>query len=190
MAISLTPGCTSNVTQYNALLIGLQIARELGLKKLQAYIDSELIVYQIRGEYEVQHENLIPYYQVVIQIAEKFELFYIGHIPHRQNASTDALASLAVSLAPSAGATEKVLVFFRDLYCPKPTLQQTVDRDINLPSIESHETSASTGLETGDRLSLTMSSTTSALTIPRKQSQSDGKLCAFIMTKKCGSYNV
>lgn len=44
------------------MLIGLQIALELGVKSLQANSDAELIICQVRGEYEVKHENLILYY--------------------------------------------------------------------------------------------------------------------------------
>jgi len=56
-------------------------------------------------------------------MAEKFENFYIDHVSRQQNAHADALASLAASLALSAGATEKVLVYSRDLYCCKFALK-------------------------------------------------------------------
>src|SRR5256886_10191408 len=59
-AFSLTEPCTNNVAEYNALLIGLQLAHRLGVRKLQAYGDSELIVNQLRGEYEVRSDDLIP----------------------------------------------------------------------------------------------------------------------------------
>ena len=49
-------------------------------------------------------------------MAEKFENFYIDHVPRQQNAHVDALASLAALLALPAGATERVLVYSRDLY--------------------------------------------------------------------------
>jgi len=58
-------------------------------------------------------------------MAEKFENFYIDHVPRRQNAHANALASLAASLALPAGATEKVLVYSRDLYCYKFVLEDS-----------------------------------------------------------------
>src|SRR4051812_36313198 len=125
--------------EYNALLIGLQIARKLGVRNLQACNDSEIIVCQVRGEYEVKNENLIPYHRVVIHLAKVFEHFYIGHISLRHSTHADTLASLAVSLALPAGASKKVLVFSRDLYCPKLIPQQMTDRDVNLPSVEAFE---------------------------------------------------
>src|SRR4051812_50207173 len=60
-AFSLTEPCTNNVAEYNALLIGLQLAHRLGVRKLQAYGDSELVVNQLRGEYKVRSDDLIPY---------------------------------------------------------------------------------------------------------------------------------
>ena len=52
-AFSLTEPCSNNVAEYNALLIGMQIADEISVKNLEAYGDSKLIVNQVRGEYEV-----------------------------------------------------------------------------------------------------------------------------------------
>ena len=46
-AFSLTEPCSNNVAEYNALLIGMQIANEIGVKNLEAYGDSKLIVNQV-----------------------------------------------------------------------------------------------------------------------------------------------
>jgi len=50
---SLTEPCSNNIAEYNTLLIGIQLAKEIGVKNLKAYIDSKLIVNQLRREYEV-----------------------------------------------------------------------------------------------------------------------------------------
>jgi len=50
---SLTEPCSNNILEYNALLIGMQLAEEIGVKNLKAYGDSNLIVNEIRWEYEV-----------------------------------------------------------------------------------------------------------------------------------------
>jgi len=95
----------------------MQIADEIGVKNLKAYGDSKLIVNQVRVEYEVRHEDLVPYHNATIYMAEKFKNFYIDHVPRQQNTHADALASFAASLALPAGAAEKVLVCSYDLYC-------------------------------------------------------------------------
>ena len=68
------------VAEYNASLIGLQLAHEMGVHYLEAYGDSKLDVNQVKGEYEVRHEDLVPYYHAVIKMANSFYGFYIGHV--------------------------------------------------------------------------------------------------------------
>jgi len=80
-AFSLTESCSNNVAKYNALLIGLQLTHEIGVRYLEAYGDSKLIVNQVNGEYQVRHEDLVPYYHAVIKMANSFDGFYIGHGP-------------------------------------------------------------------------------------------------------------
>ena len=82
-AFSLTESCSNNVAEYNALLIGMQITNEIGVKNLEEYGDSKLIVNQDSGEYEVRHEDLVPYYNATICMAERFRNFYIDHVSYQ-----------------------------------------------------------------------------------------------------------
>ena len=59
----------------------MQLAEEIGVKHLEAYGDSKLIVNQVRGEYEVRHEDLVPYHDAIIKLAGRFKSFYINHVP-------------------------------------------------------------------------------------------------------------
>ena len=74
--------CSNNVAEYNALLIGLQLAQQMGVWYFEAYGDSKLIINQVKGEYEVHHEDLIPYHHATIQLANMFDGFYICHVSH------------------------------------------------------------------------------------------------------------
>jgi len=69
-AFLLTKSCSNNVAEYNATLIGLQLARQIGVQYLEANGDSKLIVNKIKGEYEVCHEDLIYYHQTTIKLAK------------------------------------------------------------------------------------------------------------------------
>ena len=97
----------------------MQLADEIGVKNLKVYGDSKLIISQVRGEYEVRHEDLVTCYNITIHMAERFKNVFIDHVPRQQNAHADALASLAASLALPAGVVEKILVYGHDLYCPR-----------------------------------------------------------------------
>ena len=65
---SLTELCSYNVAEYNAPLIGIQLAKEIGVKNLETYSDSKLIFNQVRGEYEIRQEDLVPYHNATINM--------------------------------------------------------------------------------------------------------------------------
>jgi len=121
----------------------MQLAEEIAVKNLKAYGDSKLIINQVRGEYEVRHEDLVPYHNATIIMAEKFENFYIDHVPHQQNAHADALASFVASLVLPAEATERVLIYSHDLYCYKFALEDSKTPKGDLQVKENLETSTS-----------------------------------------------
>ena len=50
-----------NVAEYQALIIGLQMAIEMGISQLEIFGDSKLIINQILEQYDVKKEDLIPY---------------------------------------------------------------------------------------------------------------------------------
>ena len=52
----------------------------MGVRYLEAYGNSKLIINQVRGEYEVRHEDLVPYHHAVIEMANLFNGFYISHV--------------------------------------------------------------------------------------------------------------
>src|SRR5436189_6408477 len=143
-AFSLTEPCTNNVAEYNGLLIGLQLAHQLEVRNLQAYGDSKLIINQLRGEYEVRSDDLIPYFDFALQMAEQFEGFYIGHVPRQDNTHADALAGLATSLCLQAGEYQNILVCARSLFHPKSiSPKDPLHPDTVTPHLESSNVTAS-----------------------------------------------
>ena len=88
-ALLLTESCSNNIVEYSTLLIGMQLAKEIGTKRLKVYGDSKLIINQVCREYEVWHEDLVPYHNATINMAEKFRNFYINYVPRQQNAHAD-----------------------------------------------------------------------------------------------------
>src|SRR3954464_6236154 len=119
-AFTLTKPCSNNVAEYNALFISMKIAHGLGIRNLEAYGDSQLIVCQVQGLYAVRKPNLIPYYEATMQLAQKFKNFYVEHLPRRQNTHANALASLATSLALPPGAIEKIWIYTHDFFSLAP----------------------------------------------------------------------
>lgn len=87
---------TNNVAEYKALNRALEIALDLGIKKVTCYLDSELVVKQIKGEYRVKNERMIPMYNMTIALVNKFEAFEIIHIKRDLNKKADRLANEAI----------------------------------------------------------------------------------------------
>lgn len=89
---------TNNQAEYNALILGLERALEMGIKDLSIRMDSELIVMQLNGAYKIKNEGLLPLY---LEVRRKFTLFTsikIEHIERSLNSEADRLANLAFKL--------------------------------------------------------------------------------------------
>lgn len=87
---------TNNVAEYKALSRGLEIALDIGITKVKCKLDSELVTKQIKGEYKVKNERMIPMYNMVMPLINKFEEFHIEHIRREYNKEADALANKAM----------------------------------------------------------------------------------------------
>ncbi len=91
---------TNNVAEYTALVEGLALATELGVKKLAVFSDSELMVKQMKGEYRVKNEDLRPLYAEAKKLAAGFESLTITHVRREQNKRADEIGNDALDGKP------------------------------------------------------------------------------------------
>ncbi|XP_074299474.1 uncharacterized protein LOC141630583 [Silene latifolia] len=84
-SFTLTQLCTNNMAEYQALILGLQMAIEIGVRDMEIYGDSKLVVNQVLGEYEVKKEDLIPYHQQALQLLNQLDDIHVGHVPRSAN---------------------------------------------------------------------------------------------------------
>lgn len=87
---------TNNQAEYQALLAGLTQARDHGVTDLTCYLDSELIVKQLAGEYRVKHADLRPHFEQVQRLVATFERISFHHVPRIKNREADALVNEAL----------------------------------------------------------------------------------------------
>jgi len=90
---------TNNWAEYEALILGLQEAKKRGLTKraIEVRMDSELIVKQMSGEYQVKEETLWPQYMKVHNLlVANFPEFTFVHIPREKNKEADKLVNEAI----------------------------------------------------------------------------------------------
>ncbi|KAM1017646.1 hypothetical protein ACFX2A_048180 [Malus domestica] len=90
--------CSNNVAEYQALIIGLQMAINMGITAFEIFGDSKLIINQLLTEYEVRKDDLIPYFRLATQLLQEFETVTLEHVPRKENQMADALANLASSM--------------------------------------------------------------------------------------------
>ncbi len=84
---------TNNVAEWTALCIGLERAKERGIRRLAVRLDSELVVKQMRGEYRVKHVDLQPLHRRAQTLVRAFEHIDIKHVPRKQNTLADRLVN-------------------------------------------------------------------------------------------------
>ena len=87
---------TNNVAEYTALVEGLTLAQTKGATEVACYLDSELVVKQLNGQYKVKDQNMKLLYAEVIKKVEMFNFVTFKHVPREQNENADALVNNAL----------------------------------------------------------------------------------------------
>ncbi|KAK4383251.1 hypothetical protein Sango_2794000 [Sesamum angolense] len=75
---------SNNEAKYEALLIGMKMAHELGARHLVAYSDSQLVVKEVEGIYKAKEESMIQYLQQIAELKTSFESFQLAQIPQQR----------------------------------------------------------------------------------------------------------
>jgi len=84
---------TNNNAEYLGLLLGLKIAEKQGYTNLKIYLDSELAVKQIRGEYKIKDENIKNIHSNISKILSGMT-YEISHVERAKNKFADKLVNL------------------------------------------------------------------------------------------------
>ena len=92
--------CTNNIAEYRALILGLEEALKKQYSQLNIFLDSELLVNQIKGSYKVKNENLKILMSEVRKLLSYFDSYKIEHIDRSLNHMADKLANEAIDEAP------------------------------------------------------------------------------------------
>ena len=84
--------CTNNIAEYEALLLGLQLLKQLQAQKVTILGDSELIIKQIKGEYSARNPRLREYWNAALDLLKTFEKYKLVFIPRVFNHLANELA--------------------------------------------------------------------------------------------------
>ncbi|XP_059627328.1 uncharacterized protein LOC132270143 [Cornus florida] len=96
-AIRLEFNATNNEAEYEALIAGLKLAKELKIKNLMAYSDSQLVIRQVNGDYGAKDETMEAYRAAVLCEAKAFDQIRFIQLPREYNEDADRLACSASS---------------------------------------------------------------------------------------------
>jgi ribonuclease HI len=72
---------TNNTTEYEGLVTGLQLAKELGIRRLLIQGDSQLVAKQVQNEYDCNNDKMVEYLAEVRRM-EKFSMAFRYDMSH------------------------------------------------------------------------------------------------------------
>jgi ribonuclease HI len=117
-AVRLHFPASNNMAKYEALLCGLKIAIEIGIKRLDVRGDSQLVIDQVMKNASCHDDKMEACCKAVRAIEDKFYGIELNHVPRRYNEEADELAKIA-----SRRITVPPNVFARDVAQPSVTLE-------------------------------------------------------------------
>jgi formyltetrahydrofolate-dependent phosphoribosylglycinamide formyltransferase len=89
---------TNNVAEYTAIIKALEAAKQMGVKRLTVFSDSELLVKQVNGQYKVKSEQIRPLFQQAVNLINEFEDCKVRHVTRNKNKQADELVNQALNL--------------------------------------------------------------------------------------------
>jgi len=113
---------SNNMAEYEALLSGLRIAIELGIKRLDVRGDSQLVIDQVMKESSYHDSKMEAYCNTVRRLEDKFDGLELNHVPHKYNEDADELAKIA-----SGRTTVPPNIFACDLAKPSVDFKNPVE---------------------------------------------------------------
>jgi ribonuclease HI len=84
---------TNNVAEYRAVLLGLELARELGARQVEVVNDSELVARQIGGQYKVKNAGLKPLFLETVEALRAFDRWSVRNVRREHNVRADELVN-------------------------------------------------------------------------------------------------
>ena len=105
MVIQLRFTTTNNEAEYEAMISGINMAREMGVKNLEVRSDSQVVVGHVWGEYEARGDKMKRYLAKVKEPEEFFDKITFTGIPREENSQANALAWISSTIEEEIATT-------------------------------------------------------------------------------------
>jgi ribonuclease HI len=87
---------TNNIAEYEALIAGLELARDRGVSEIEIQLDSELVVQQLTGRWKIRNDRLRSLAVRARSLMNGFDRASIKHVRRAQNTKADLLANIGM----------------------------------------------------------------------------------------------
>jgi ribonuclease HI len=87
---------TNNEAEYHALIEGLKAVAPWSPDRLEIFLDSNLVVEQVKGKYKVKKPELQKLHEQAIELLKQFGDWSIAHVERDRNKGADAMANRAI----------------------------------------------------------------------------------------------
>jgi ribonuclease HI/pterin-4a-carbinolamine dehydratase len=87
---------TNNQAEYTALKLGLEEAHKIGAREVDVYMDSLLVVNQMKGIFKVRNRDLWPIHDAIKTLVSQFRHVHFQHVPRELNKLADAAVNRAL----------------------------------------------------------------------------------------------
>ncbi len=84
---------TNNQAEYQALKFGLEEAHRLGVQEVNVFLDSLLVVNQMKGIFKVKNRDLYPIHEAIKELCTQFKRVSFTHVPRELNKLADAMVN-------------------------------------------------------------------------------------------------
>lgn len=92
---------TNNQAEYHALKAGMEWCHEHKVKRVKVFMDSLLVVNQMKGIFKVKNRDLWPLFEAIKTLQTKFEEVHFSHVPRELNKAADAEVNKALDALSS-----------------------------------------------------------------------------------------
>jgi ribonuclease HI len=111
---------SNNIAEYEALVHGLKLAKEIGIRRILCFGDSDLVVHQVSGEWDAKDANMASYRFYVQQLCGFFEGCEFHHVPKANNNEADRLSKI------DSTKQEILVVVLLEIIC-KPSIKPLLE---------------------------------------------------------------
>jgi ribonuclease HI len=92
---------TNNQAEYQALKFGLEEVQKMGVKEVDVFMDSLLVINQMLGIFKIKNRDLWPIYAAIKDLAASFKRITFTHVPRELNKIADSAVNETLDDAAS-----------------------------------------------------------------------------------------